>query len=126
MKNITIVVLSVLLLGLGGWVLYDKSQSNSVIPDSSANLNANGNTASKPNTPTSKPENVINLSDQGITNVGSEIYNQTNTTELILSNNNIRTLPSEMGKMEKLAVFKIDHNALEGSLIGEIRKMPLG
>lgn len=125
LKNIVIIILAVLLLGLGGWVLYDKSQTDSVISDSSANLDSSGNTASEPAAPTSKPENVIDLSNQGLTTVGSEIYNKTNTTELILSNNNIRTLPSEMGKMEKLAVFRIDHNALEGSLIGEIRKMPL-
>ena len=30
-----------------------------------------------------------------------------------------------MGKMTKLQVLKLDHNKLEGSLIGEIRKMPL-
>ena len=45
------------------------------------------------------------------------------TTDLILSNNAIRSLPSEMGKMTNLITLKIDHNALEGSLIGEVRQM---
>lgn len=66
---------------------------------------------------------VLDMSGQGLTKVTSDIYNQTNVTELILSNNNIKSLPSEMGKMTKVVVFKIDHNILEGSLIGEIRQM---
>lgn len=66
---------------------------------------------------------VLDLSNQGITTVGPEVYNKTNTTTLILSNNSIKSLPSQMGNMTKLTVLKIDNNALEGSLIGELRKM---
>jgi Leucine-rich repeat (LRR) protein len=66
---------------------------------------------------------VLNLSNQGITKVGPEVYSKTATTDLLLSNNSIKTLPSEMGKMTKLVIFKIDHNVLEGSLIGEVRQM---
>lgn len=66
---------------------------------------------------------VLDLSDTGLTKVTSDVYGKTGTTELILSNNSIRTLPSEMGKMTNVVVFKIDHNMLEGSLIGEIRQM---
>lgn len=66
---------------------------------------------------------VLDLSNQGITTVTSAVYDKTNTTDLLLSNNLIKTLPSEMGRMNKLVVFKIDHNLLEGSLIGEIRQM---
>lgn len=66
---------------------------------------------------------VLDLSNQGITVVTSAVYDKTNTTDLLLSNNSIKTLPSEMGRMNKLVVFKIDHNLLEGSLIGEIRQM---
>ena len=67
---------------------------------------------------------TLNLSNQGLTQVSSAVYNQTNVTELILSNNSIKTLPSQMGKMTNVVTFKIDHNLLEGSLIGEIRQMP--
>lgn len=66
---------------------------------------------------------VLDLSNQGITKVGPEVYGKTDVTDLILSNNSIRTLPSETGKMTMVVVFKIDHNLLEGSLIGEIRQM---
>lgn len=66
---------------------------------------------------------VLDLSNQGITTVTASVYSKTNTTDLLLSNNSIKTLPSEMGRMNKLVVFKIDHNLLEGSLIGEIRQM---
>ncbi len=66
---------------------------------------------------------VLDLSNQGITTVGPEVYTKTATTELLLSSNSIKTLPSEMGKMTNLVVFKIDHNLLDGSLIGEVRQM---
>lgn len=115
MKNVLIVVLVIAVLGLGGWVVYDKTR-----PNTAATTTTTPATASQP-----KSANTLDLSDKGLTKVGPEIYNQTNTTTLILSNNNIQTLPSEMGKMTKLEVFTIDHNRLDGSLIGEIRKMPL-
>lgn len=74
-------------------------------------------------TKSSSTAKVLNLSGTGLTKVTAEIYSKTDTTDLILSNNSIQTLPSEMGKMTNVVVFKIDHNLLEGSLIGEIRQM---
>ena len=115
MKNFVIVILIVLVLALGGWVVYDKTKS-------STTDNGNGTETTQANEPT---KNTLDLSSSGLTSVGPEIYNQTNTTELLLSNNNIQSLPSEMGKLTKLEIFKIDHNRLDGSLIGEIRMMPL-
>lgn len=67
--------------------------------------------------------NVLDLSNKGISKVDSSVYGKTSTTELVLSNNNIQTLPSQMGKMVNVEIFKIDHNILDGSLIGEIRQM---
>jgi Leucine-rich repeat (LRR) protein len=58
-----------------------------------------------------------------MTKVSSDVYGATSTTDLLLSNNSIKTLPSEMGKMTNVVIFRIDHNSLEGSLIGEIRQM---
>ena len=66
---------------------------------------------------------VLDLSNSGLTKVTSDIYSKTNVTDLILSNNSIQTLPSEMGKMTNVIIFKIDHNILDGSLIAEIRQM---
>lgn len=66
---------------------------------------------------------TVNLADTGLRSVGADIYGKTNTTHLILSNNSIKTLPSEMGKMTILVELRLDHNQLEGSLIGEVRLM---
>lgn len=113
MRNVIIVVLVVAVLGLGGWIIYDNTRSNS------SNFTSS-NTSSGPN-----GANVLDLSNKGLTKVGPDIYNQTDVTTLILSSNNLKTLPSEMGRMTKLEVLKLDHNQLQGSLIAEIRKMPL-
>jgi Leucine-rich repeat (LRR) protein len=91
--------------------------------------NTSGNTSTSSNggttgaTKSSTNAKVLDLSNKGLTKVTSDVYSQTGTTDLILSSNNIRTLPSEMGKMTSVVIFKIDHNVLDGSLIGEIRQM---
>lgn len=85
--------------------------------------NSNTSTNSSGSTNTNAGSNVLDLSNQGLTQVTSDIYGKTDTTQLILSNNSIKTLPGEMGKMKNVVIFKIDHNLLEGSLIGEIRQM---
>lgn len=86
------------------------------------NLGKNDNKS--PSTPNSASNaKVLDLTNSGLTSVSANIYNQTDTTDLLLSNNSIQTLPSEMGKMTNLVVFKIDHNILDGSLIGEVRQM---
>jgi Leucine-rich repeat (LRR) protein len=67
----------------------------------------------------------LNYANKGLTAVGANVYNQTDAVELDLSYNNLTSLPSQMGAMQKLTVLKLDHNKLRGSLIAEIRKMPL-
>ena len=86
----------------------------------STNTNSKKTTASTQN---SANNATIDLSGKGLTGVTSSVYDKTNTTTLLLSNNAIQTLPSQMGKMINVTVFKIDHNQLKGSLIGEIRQM---
>lgn len=115
MKNTIIVLLLVILVGLGGWLAYDKTKSKS-----SSTSSSSSQSSSQSNSP-----DVLDYSNKGLTSVGPDIYNQTATTTLILSNNNIRTLPSQMGKMTNLQVLKLDHNSLDGSLIAEVRMMPL-
>lgn len=119
MKNAIIVILVAAVLCLGGWLVYDK-----VLSDNTSTT-SDGTTTTTTTTKQPKSSNTLDLNDKGLTVVGSDVYSKTNTTVLILSNNNIQTLPSEMGRMTKLEEFKIDHNRLDGSLIGEIRKMPL-
>lgn len=116
MKNFTIGVLIVAVLGLGEFVLYDKTKSDTT---TSSKTNTNATTA------TTYSGKTLDLSNKGLSEVGPDIYNRTDTVELILSDNQLKSLKSEMGKMTKLQVLKLDHNRLEGSLIAEIRKMPL-
>ena len=85
--------------------------------------NTTGTTSTTTTTKPAPNSNILDLSNKGMTKVTSDVYGKTSTTELILSNNSIQSLPSEMGKMTKVVVFKIDHNRLDGSLIGEIRQM---
>ena len=66
---------------------------------------------------------LLDQSSKGISQITSSIYSNTDTTDLILSNNSIRSLPSQIGNMSKVVIFKMDHNLLEGSLAAEIRQM---
>jgi Leucine-rich repeat (LRR) protein len=68
---------------------------------------------------------VLNLKNSGVTTVGPAIYDRTDLTELDLSGNNLKTLPSQIGNLTNLQVLRLDHNQLEGSLVAEVRKMPL-
>lgn len=122
MKNGIIALLLVAVVGLGGWTVYDKTKSDDATTTTSSSSDTSTNPAGSTQT---KSENTLDLSSKGLTSVGPDVYNKAGTTTLILSNNNIQTLPSEMGKMTRLEVLEIDHNRLDGSLIGEIRKMPL-
>lgn len=115
MKVFLVGVITTLVVGGSGWVVYDRF------------ISSDSGTETTPTQPVNEREGtaVIDLRNKGLTKVGADIYNQTDTVELILSGNNLTSLPSEMGKMTKLEVLKLDHNRLEGSLIAEIRKMPL-
>jgi Leucine-rich repeat (LRR) protein len=118
MKNTYIAILVVIVLALGGWLIYDRTKSYNT---SSATYSNSGQSTSKANS----TADVLDYSNKGLTSVGPDIYNQTAATTLILSNNNIKSLPSQMGKMIDLQVFKLDHNLMNGSLIAEVRLMPL-
>ena len=114
MKKLILVIVAVALVA-GGVVLGLKLKDSS-----STNKSSDTDTA----TTITSGGKVLDLSNKALTKVDSSIYNKTDTTTLILSQNNLTSLPSEMGKMTKLQVLKLDHNKLEGSRIGEIRKMP--
>jgi len=115
MKNIVRILIVVLVIGgvvLGFTLGKNNKESGSLSNTSEATVVKSSSNAK-----------VLDLSNKGITKVTSDIYSKTSTTDLILSNNNIQTLPSQMGKMTNIVIFKIDHNMLDGSLIGEIRQM---
>jgi len=71
-----------------------------------------------------KSVEVIDLSEQNLTQFPKEILNKTNAKVLILSNNNLKTLPAEIGELHNLEEMYLDNNKLDGALPAEIRKMP--
>lgn len=111
-KNVVITILVILVLGLGGWIIYDKTKQTTT---SNTSANSSQTTNGK----------VLDYTHQNLSSVGPSIYNQTDATQLLLSYNNLTSLPSQLGNMDKLQVLKVDHNRLQGALIAEIRKMPL-
>lgn len=115
-------VVILIVVGVFAGYNYGKNKKSSNTDGNTTTSTTTGSSTS-PQTPSSSSAKVLDLSNQGLTKVTSSIYSQTATTDLILSNNSIQTLPSEMGKMTNLVIFKIDHNLLDGSLIGEVRQM---
>lgn len=115
-KNILLVVLVLAVAGMGGWIVYDKTK-HGTLPHVPSVISVAGGIVA--------PQAVLDFSHQNLTSVGANIYDQTNATQLILSYNNLTSLPSQLGNMDKLQVLKVDHNQLQGALIAEIRKMPL-
>ena len=117
MKKWIIAIVTIIVLSFGGLLIHGKTKSTS---PTSSNTSTSDQTRSQSN-----PAGVLDYNSRGLTSVGPSVYNQTTATTLILSNNSIRNLPSQMGKMTNLQVLKIDHNVLDGSLIAEVRLMPL-
>lgn len=115
-KNAAIAILVVIVLGLGGWITYDKTKHTTAPYTTSSSGQTNANT---------NDTKTLDYSHQNLTRVGSNIYDRTDATQLILSYNSLSSLPSQLGNMDKLQVLKVDHNRLQGALIAEIRKMPL-
>ena len=113
----------VIILIAGGIIFGFNTGKNSSDDTKNNTTSGTSDIGTNATTKSSSGAKVLDLSNKGLTNVGPEVYGKTATTDLILSNNNIQTLPSEMGKMTSVVIFKIDHNILEGSLIGEIRQM---
>lgn len=112
-------IIVVILIASGVFFGFKLGNNNS----SGGSTTSTSGAGTEANVKSSANAKVLDLSNSGLTKVTSDIYGKTATTDLILSNNNIQTLPSEMGKMVNVVVFKIDHNILDGSLIGEIRQM---
>ncbi len=119
MKNTVLIILAITVFVLGGWIIYDNkdSSSNDTKADNENSISSSSDVSK------AESKTTLDLSGKGITKVDSSVYGKQETTVLILSDNSINTLPSEMGKMTNVTTFKIDHNLLDGSLIGEIRQM---
>lgn len=66
---------------------------------------------------------VADNSDKGLSEFPKSALNDNSITTLDLSDNSLQSLPSEIGELTKIEVLILDNNRLEGSLPGEIRKM---
>ena len=119
MKYIFGIIVIILIAG-GLFLGFNLGKNDTNTSSNTSTSNSNGTTTTEKSSSSAK---VLDLSNKGLTKVTSDVYSKTSTTDLILSNNSIRTLPSEMGKMTNVVIFRIDHNVLDGSLIGEIRQM---
>src|ERR1019366_8796085 len=117
LKKILIAVLVLVFLGLASWLIYD---GRTPAPSYNSGSTSSGQTGSPP-----ASAKLLNYSHQNLTTVGPNIYNQTDASQLILSYNDLKSLPTQLGIMNMLQTLKVDHNQLQGSLIAEIRKMPL-
>src|SRR3989304_3938446 len=65
----------------------------------------------------------IDKSGGGNPDLPAGVLSNRNATELDLSNNNLTSLPAEIGQLTKLEILTLDDNKLEGALPAEIRKM---
>jgi Leucine-rich repeat (LRR) protein len=117
-KNAVITILAIIVLGFGGWAIYSHTKHTT-------NPYSSSGSGTSQTTQGASDAKVLDYSHQGLSSVGPSIYNQTDATQLILSYNSLKSLPSQMGNLDKLQVLKVDHNLLQGALIAEIRKMPL-
>lgn len=104
MRKIGFIIFLVLAVGI--WGYYFKS-SNS---DSNRRAAANY---------------IIDKSGEGMSKLADSILSNVGVTRLDLSNNRLTSLPSEIGKLTNLKELILSNNLLEGALPGEIRKMPL-
>ncbi len=118
MKKNVIIALLIVGLVLAGWLIYAKTKHTATSRSSTNPTTSQAN-------PQASDAKVLDYTRHNLTSVGSGIYSQTDATQLLLSYNSLSSLPSQMGAMDKLQVLKLDHNLLRGSLIAEIRKMPL-
>lgn len=76
------------------------------------------------NNPGGVISNTLDLSSKNLNSFNvSSISNKNQIKILNLSNNNLKSLPSEIGEFINLEELYLDNNILEGAIVAEIRKM---
>lgn len=68
---------------------------------------------------------VLDLSGQGLKQVPDFVFEHKFITHLILANNNITSLPDNIGQLSKIRVLDMNNNQLSGPLSPELLKMSL-
>jgi Leucine-rich repeat (LRR) protein len=113
-SNIILIIIIILIIFIAWFYSGSlKGIVNNYIPNNNNN-NGNGTVAGS----------TLDLSSK---NLGSfdvnSIANQNQVKVLILSNNNLKSLQSQIGQFVNLEELYLDNNLLEGSIVAEIRKM---
>lgn len=102
MKYVIAVAVIVLMAG-AVYLGFNLGKNDTNIRNEDSNTSQNESTATEKSSESAK---LLDLSNKGLTKVTSDIYDKTYTTDLILSYNNIKTLPTEMGRMTNLVILK--------------------
>lgn len=66
---------------------------------------------------------TIDLGGMNLDKLPAEALSDVRAKKLILSNNKLKSLPAEIGRLTSLEELYVDGNLLEGALPAEIRKM---
>jgi len=70
--------------------------------------------------------NIVNLSDKGLTQIPSSVFNETNTEELNVSNNALTgSIQSQIGQLRNLKILNASNNNMTGvpAEIGQLSKL---
>lgn len=115
MKNLIIGALLIAVVGLGALLFFKTDQANA--PDSSLSTTENTQASSG---------KTLNLSNQGLISLPTDILDDSTVTTLDVSGNNLTgSLPSEIGKLENLEVLDASENNMTGipAEIGKLSKL---
>lgn len=119
MKNLLIVIFAVLVLLGGGYFIRNKKVSTPTTETPSSKV-----TKSVP-TDNFRGE-TLNLSGQGLTKAPSDIFDNTNLSELDLSRNNLDgALPSQVGQLTNLRILDLSDNKFTGvpAEVGQLKNL---
>ena len=118
LTNVLIVILILVIVAALVYSIFYNKPLSSYIPIQIGNSQNN-------NSQTPIVSGTLDLSSKNLSsfNVNS-ISNQNQVKVLNLSNNNFKSLPSEIGQFVNVEELYLDNNLLEGSMVAEIRKMP--
>jgi Leucine-rich repeat (LRR) protein len=119
MKTNTILIIVIILMVLLGVIYWDslKESLNNYVP-------VNGNNNNNNNLPGTVIGTTLDLSGKNLSSFDvSSVSNKNQVKILNLSNNNFKSLPSQIGEFVNLEELYLDNNLLEGAIVAEIRKM---